>query len=189
LILFISNIIRDPADRTLYIRLYFFYKSTRDSYACFFLVLFLAAFQLKSQESAMTVASDLAQVTGSKILYGGDVWQSAELISGLARILGDSGDLTQAREVMSAIVRSTSHLLGKDQSSCWLDLPMEQRGAAVTQLLVSLEDTAFSIAQSMPIDQAEIFAEENLREFFIPAIAANFFPFHIFAWINNKYIW
>ena len=70
----------------------------------------------------------------------------------------------QTLEMLSATVKTGSHLLSRGQRSAWADLDYYQQREAATRLLVSLEDSAFALAQSIAPNEKIVLAQDDLRK-------------------------
>ncbi|CAG0888741.1 unnamed protein product [Darwinula stevensoni] len=149
--------------------------------------------RLTEGESASSVANDLAQVTLSKGLYGGDTLASTGLIRDLAQSLVAS-DSPQVSEVLAAVVKAGSHLLGKAQRLSWFDLSLAQQRKAITQLLVALEENAFLLANSFAEERRIIISKDHILTS-VQAISAHNFQDAVFPgeyevqfWSHDPYV-
>lgn len=110
-----------------------------------------------SHDSLLGVATDLATVTASKALYGGDLTTTARLLSTLAtRMTEHLNDFPDARqrqalvtEMLQAALSTGSALLAAGMAGPWGDLVVHERRHAVTQLMVALEEASFLLADSL----------------------------------------
>ncbi|KAA0186104.1 hypothetical protein HAZT_HAZT010407 [Hyalella azteca] len=107
-------------------------------------------------DSVLAVVHDLSAVTAVRALYGGDVTAAARLLSSLAKRMATSlshfPDTSQREallsELLSATLASASHLIGS-QEDAWGDLQPDEHRAAVTALLLGLEQAAFLLADNL----------------------------------------
>ncbi|KAK8747712.1 hypothetical protein OTU49_016552, partial [Cherax quadricarinatus] len=122
-----------------------------------------------ANDAVLAVAHDLAAVTGSRALYGGDVTATARLLNSLAhRMAGDvnnfpDGDQREAlvTELVGAAVATGSHLVG-GQRAAWADLRPPEHRAAATALLLGLEEAAFLLANNLHHEKTVKHAETNI---------------------------
>lgn len=124
-----------------------------------------------TNDAVLAVAHDLASVTASRALYGGDVTATARLLNSLARRMAndviDFPDVAQREamvtELVNIAVATGSNLVGGQQAA-WADLrPLEHRAAA-TSLLLGLEEAAFLLANNLHHEKTVRLAEANIRE-------------------------
>ncbi|XP_063843506.1 adhesion G protein-coupled receptor L2-like isoform X7 [Scylla paramamosain] len=120
-------------------------------------------------DAVLAVSHDLASVTASRALYGGDVTATARILNSLARRMAndvnDFPDINQREamvtELVSTAVATGSNLMGGQQAA-WADLrPLEHRAAA-TSLLLGLEETAFLLANNLHHEKTVRHAEANI---------------------------
>lgn len=124
-----------------------------------------------TNDAVLAVAHDLASVTASRALYGGDVTATARLLNSLARRMAndviDFPDVDQREamvtELVNIAVATGSNLVGGQQAA-WADLrPLEHRAAA-TSLLLGLEEAAFLLANNLHHEKTVRHSEANIRE-------------------------
>ncbi|XP_050720072.1 adhesion G protein-coupled receptor L2-like isoform X6 [Eriocheir sinensis] len=122
-----------------------------------------------TNDAVLAVAHDLASVTASRALYGGDVTATARLLNSLARRMAndviDFPDVDQREamvtELVNIAVATGSNLVGGQQAA-WADLrPLEHRAAA-TSLLLGLEEAAFLLANNLHHEKTVRHAEANI---------------------------
>jgi hypothetical protein len=90
-------------------------------------------------DSIISIANDLAQVTHSKTLYGGDMMAAARLLRQMAiKMAADLQAFPDWRqreaivtELVQSVVRAGSSLLGSAQSLAWRDLGLTTPPAAI----------------------------------------------------------
>ncbi|CAL4223886.1 unnamed protein product, partial [Meganyctiphanes norvegica] len=116
--------------------------------------------RVEAKDSLLNIANDLATVTGSKALYGGDLTTTARLLSTLATHMVDHAlafpDPRQREalvtEMLQAVLTTGSSLLAEGMTGPWGDLSAKERHHAVTKLMVALEEAAFLLADAIPPD-------------------------------------
>ncbi|XP_042859853.1 adhesion G protein-coupled receptor L1-like isoform X8 [Penaeus japonicus] len=122
-----------------------------------------------TNDAVLAVAHDLATVTGSRALYGGDVTATARLLNSLARRMADDvsnfpdRDQREAlvTELVGAAIATGSHLVG-GQRDAWADLRPPEHRAAATALLLGLEEAAFLLADNLHHEKTVNHAEPNI---------------------------
>ncbi|XP_063600799.1 latrophilin Cirl-like isoform X5 [Penaeus indicus] len=122
-----------------------------------------------TNDAVLAVAHDLATVTGSRALYGGDVTATARLLNSLARRMADDvsnfPDRAQREalvtELVGAAIATGSHLMG-GQRDAWADLRPPEHRAAATALLLGLEEAAFLLADNLHHEKTVNHAESNI---------------------------
>ncbi|KAF2354530.1 GAIN domain N-terminal [Trinorchestia longiramus] len=110
----------------------------------------------QGSDSVLAVVHDLSAVTAVRSLYGGDVTAAARLLTSLAKRMAMSlshfPDTAQREalltELLSTTLASASHLIGS-QEDAWGDLQPNEHRAAVTTLLLGLEQAAFLLADNL----------------------------------------
>lgn len=126
-----------------------------------------------TNDAVLAVAQDLATVTRSRPLYGGDVTATARLLNSLARRMADDvknfpvGAQREAvvTDLVSLAVATGSNLMG-GQRAAWADLRPPEHRAAATALLLGLEEAAFLLAKNLHHEKTVTHAEHNIREYF-----------------------
>ncbi|CAL4079198.1 unnamed protein product, partial [Meganyctiphanes norvegica] len=116
--------------------------------------------RVEAKDSLLNIANDLATVTGSKALYGGDLTTTARLLSTLAIHMKDDAlafpdprhRQSLVTEMLQAILTTGSSLLAKGMTGPWGDLSGKERHHAVTKLMVALEEAAFLLADVITPD-------------------------------------
>lgn len=125
-----------------------------------------------TNDAVLAVAHDLATVTGSRALYGGDVTATARLLNSLARRMADDvsnfpdRDQREAlvTELVGAAIATGSHLMG-GQRDAWADLRPPEHRAAATALLLGLEEAAFLLADNLHHEKTVNHAESNICKY------------------------
>lgn len=105
----------------------------------------------------ISITSDLAQVTSSKTLYGGDMMITTKIIQKMGQKM--SKDIqtfpdTRQREaivteMLNDIVKTGSNLLDSSQHPSWRDLNHKEQMTVATSLLIGLEENAFLLADTV----------------------------------------
>ncbi|XP_052863199.1 latrophilin Cirl-like [Anopheles cruzii] len=109
------------------------------------------------ESSLISIANDLAQVTSSKTLYGGDMLVATKIVQTMAqRMHHDIETIPDQRqrealvfELLNSVVKTGSNLLDRSQHASWLDLSVEDQMRVATSLLTGLEDSAFLLADTI----------------------------------------
>ncbi|XP_045122883.1 latrophilin Cirl-like isoform X3 [Portunus trituberculatus] len=130
------------------------WEATVDLSECRSLWLATLETRANSRESLLSVATDLAKVTASKALYGGDLITTARLLSTLALNMAKHAhafpDPRQRQALVTEMLQATlttgSALLKAGMTGPWGDLGVRERRHAVTQLMVALEEASFLLA-------------------------------------------
>lgn len=112
-----------------------------------------------TQDAVLAVANDLAKVTASKALYGGDLITAARLIKSLSRRMMQDVAVAfpephqrQAlvTEFLLAALETGSALVSAGLVGPWGDLSPKERRYAVTELMVGLEEATFLLGDVLP---------------------------------------
>ncbi|XP_035778355.1 latrophilin Cirl-like [Anopheles albimanus] len=107
--------------------------------------------------SLISIANDLAQVTSSKTLYGGDMLVATKIVQTMSQKMHyDIETIPDQRqrealvfELLNSVVKTGSNLLDQSQHASWLDLSVEDQMRVATSLLTGLEDNAFLLADTI----------------------------------------
>lgn len=118
------------------------------------------------------VASDLAQVTSTKQMYGGDITAAVKIIKTIAnRMNVQLRSLTNqvsredlAAEALQHVLETGSNLLEKTRLDPWRDLSYGDQMAIATQLLVGLEDNSFLLANVVSSEKTLRKSSKNIRK-------------------------
>lgn len=103
------------------------------------------------------IAGELSASTEMKSLYGGDLIIAAKILQSIAHrlrqelyvISSQSEKETLASEVLQSVLKTISNLLDPVQRFAWEDLESRKRAAAVTAMLVSAEENALLLAETV----------------------------------------
>ncbi|ETN64545.1 cirl/latrotoxin receptor [Anopheles darlingi] len=109
------------------------------------------------ESSLISIANDLAQVTSSKTLYGGDMLVATKIVQTMSQKMHyDIETIPDQRqrealvfELLNSVVKTGSNLLDQSQHASWLDLSVEDQMRVATSLLTGLEDNAFLLADTI----------------------------------------
>lgn len=112
---------------------------------------------LMGRDPLTSITSDLAQVTSSKTLYGGDMMITTKIIQNMAQKMSmDIQTFPDPRqreaivtEMLSDVVRTGSNLLDSSQHPSWRDLSHKEQMRVATSLLIGLEENAFLLADTV----------------------------------------
>lgn len=145
-------------------------------------------------DSIISIANDLASVTHSKTLYGGDMMAAASLLKQMAvkmaKDLEAFPDWRQREaivtELVQSVIRAGSSLLGSAQSLAWRDLGLAVSGGraataadgplpdseahyhartTATALLTGLEENAFLLANTINRQKNYFQSYDNICKF------------------------
>merc|ERR1711892_989519 len=113
--------------------------------------------RLRNGESVIKVSTDLAAVTETRSLYGGDLLITTQLMQSLAHrlrqdlfsIASQEQKETLVTELMQNIQKTASNLLDDIQEAAWNDLRPVERASAGTSLILGIEENAFLVADTV----------------------------------------
>ncbi|KAM3959999.1 calcium-independent receptor for alpha-latrotoxin isoform 4-T4 [Aphomia sociella] len=113
--------------------------------------------RVKEGDSLLSISNDLAQVTSSKTLYGGDMMITTsimkKLAQGMARNVKTFPDADQREalvaDMLLGVIKTGSNLLEDNQRASWADLSAEAQNRAASALLTQLEENAFLLAEAI----------------------------------------
>lgn len=122
--------------------------------------LWLSSLEQRAQagrDPLVSITNDLAQVTGSKTLYGGDMMITAKIVEKLAKKMSQDiqtfPDPRQREaivtEMLHDVVKTSSNLLDASQHASWKDLSFAEQMNVATLLLIELEENAFLLADTV----------------------------------------
>lgn len=126
--------------------------------------------RIKTKESLLGVAADLATVTESNALFGGDLITTARLLSTLAvKMAEETPTFPEPRqrqalvtEMLQTALTTGSALLKAGMTGPWGDLGVRERRHAVTQLMVALEEASFLLADSLHVGTEDAMYKSHL---------------------------
>ncbi|XP_045481272.1 latrophilin Cirl isoform X5 [Harmonia axyridis] len=123
------------------------------------------------KDPLLAITNDLAQVTSSKTLYGGDMMITTKIIKTLTRKMSQDiqtfADHTQREtfvtEMLNHVVKTSSNLLDASQHPSWTDLSYEEQMRVATSLLIGLEENAFLLADTVVAHKTFDQVVKNIR--------------------------
>ncbi|XP_050519507.1 latrophilin Cirl isoform X1 [Diabrotica virgifera virgifera] len=109
------------------------------------------------RDPLLSITNDLAQVTSSKTLFGGDMMFTTKIIQKLTEKMSkdiqtfpDAAQREQfVTELLSDVALTGSNLLDASQRSSWKDLSYKEQMNVATSLLIELEENAFLLAETV----------------------------------------
>lgn len=120
------------------------------------------------------IAADLVEFTRSKLMYGGDMLETAAILkkmahkmSELIKILPNTHKEDVVRELMKAVVETGSNLLAGDRRQSWNDLNRQMQMKTTTALLLGLEENAYLLADQVNYEKNTVQPDRNIRKYFI----------------------
>ncbi|KAG8235883.1 hypothetical protein J437_LFUL010113 [Ladona fulva] len=126
--------------------------------------------RVEEGDSISGIANDLAQVTASKILYGGDIMTTTKIVKKMAHKM--SLDIRtypdpQQREaivteLLHGVVKTGSNLLDGSQRASWRDLAYDEQMRVATSLLIGLEENAFLLADTVVREKEVVQSVKNI---------------------------
>ncbi|XP_022254224.1 latrophilin Cirl-like, partial [Limulus polyphemus] len=116
--------------------------------------------RIEAEESMVRIAIDLADLTRTKPMYGGDVRQSTiimqKLVDKLTHKIRNVGErrtrYTIVQEVFQNLLESSSNLIEDTRSDSWRDLPEPTKQLTISSLLESLERVTWLLADYSPFE-------------------------------------
>ena len=113
--------------------------------------------RIRTGDSVTQVASDLAAVTETRPLYGGDLLLVSQVMQSLAhrlrqetRAMADTEHRENlVTELMQSVQRTASSLLEDFQEDAWSDLRPAERASAGTSLILGIEENAILVADTV----------------------------------------
>ncbi|KAG5891715.1 hypothetical protein JTB14_016098 [Gonioctena quinquepunctata] len=112
---------------------------------------------IAGRDPLVSLTNELASVTSSKTLYGGDMMLTTKIIqkinekmNKLLRTFADEGQREQfIVEMLANVAKTGSNLLDIFQHPSWLDLSYKEQMSVATYLLIGLEENAFLLADTV----------------------------------------
>ncbi|XP_064215508.1 latrophilin Cirl isoform X7 [Tribolium castaneum] len=112
---------------------------------------------MAGKDPLVSITNDLAQVTSSKTLYGGDMMITTKIIQKMAQKMSQDiqtfPDTRQREaivtEMLNDVVKTGSNLLDSSQHPSWRDLSYKEQMRVATSLLIGLEENAFLLADTV----------------------------------------
>lgn len=110
-----------------------------------------------SHESVVKVAQELAERTSTDSLYGGDMKTITRLVKKMISMMehslrylrDDRQKQTAVKLLTESVVGIVSNILDTEQAKAWDDLPRYEQVKSARSLLISLEDNAFLLADTI----------------------------------------
>ncbi|GBP18654.1 Latrophilin Cirl [Eumeta japonica] len=126
--------------------------------------------RVREGESLLSVSSDLAQVTSSKTLYGGDMMTTTNIMRKLVQRMAqnvqtfpDSGQREAlVTDMLLGVIKTGSNLLEESQRASWMDLSPEAQNKAASALLTQLEENAFLLADAITSEKNILQTVKNI---------------------------
>lgn len=112
---------------------------------------------ITGRDPLVSITNDLAQVTSSKTLYGGDMMVTTKIIQKMTEKMNKDiqtfPDTRQREaivtEMLMDVAKTGSNLLDASQHSSWKDLSYKEQMSVATSLLIGLEENAFLLADTV----------------------------------------
>ncbi|CAH0561842.1 unnamed protein product [Brassicogethes aeneus] len=109
------------------------------------------------RDPPISIASDLAKVTSSKTLYGGDMIITTRIVQKMTQKMSQDiqtfPDTRQREEIVTELLedvaKTGSNLLDPSQLPSWRDLSYKEQMSVATSLLIGLEENAFLLADTV----------------------------------------
>ncbi|KAJ8707402.1 hypothetical protein PYW08_010654 [Mythimna loreyi] len=126
--------------------------------------------RVREGESLLSISNDLAQVTSSKTLYGGDMMTTTSIMKKLAQRMSQNvqtfPDPRQREAIVTdmllGVIKTGSNLLEEGQRSSWADLSSEAQSRAASALLTQLEENAFLLADAVTKEKTILQIVKNI---------------------------
>lgn len=125
------------------------------------------------RDPLVSITNDLAQVTSSKTLYGGDMMITTKIIEKLAKKMSQDiqtfPDPRQREaivtEMLHDVVKTSSNLLDASQHASWKDLSFMEQMNVATSLLIELEENAFLLADTVTREKTVDQTVKNISKY------------------------
>ncbi|XP_052745299.1 latrophilin Cirl isoform X1 [Bicyclus anynana] len=126
--------------------------------------------RVREGESLLSISNDLAQVTSSKTLYGGDMMTTASIMKKLAQRMSQNvqtfNDLHQKEalvtDMLLGVIKTGSNLLEESQRASWSDLSTDAQNRVASALLTQLEENAFLLADAVTKEKTILQIVKNI---------------------------
>ncbi|XP_022246110.1 latrophilin Cirl-like isoform X2 [Limulus polyphemus] len=124
--------------------------------------------RIEGEESIVGIATELAVITKTKPLYGGDIRQVSGIVQRLvAKMAATVKDVTDSQqryqgsptnqqrlqitqEMLELMSEVSSNLLERYHSDSWRDLPEPEQRSTASALVQGLEESSWLLAESLP---------------------------------------
>ena len=118
------------------------------------------AAELGEGQTLNNVAMDLAMLTESQPLYGGDILEIIQLVKGMIRILetqlNSETNINDRRflseQLMENMVNIFNNMINKRELNAWYDLPSELRLASLSYIIEELEKVSLILGNNAESD-------------------------------------
>ncbi|XP_026317038.1 latrophilin Cirl isoform X4 [Hyposmocoma kahamanoa] len=126
--------------------------------------------RVREGESLLSISNDLAQVTSSKTLYGGDMMTTTSIMKKLALRMSQNvqtfSDPKQREAIVTdmllGVIKTGSNLLEESQRASWADLSAEAQNRVASSLLTQLEENAFLLADAVTKEKTILQIVKNI---------------------------
>ncbi|XP_049881635.1 latrophilin Cirl isoform X2 [Pectinophora gossypiella] len=126
--------------------------------------------RVREGESLLSISNDLAQVTSSKTLYGGDMMTTTSIMKKLAQRMSQNvqtfPDPRQREAIVTdmllGVIKTGSNLLEESQRASWADLSTEAQNRVASALLTQLEENAFLLADAVTKEKTILQIVKNI---------------------------
>ncbi|XP_073958866.1 calcium-independent receptor for alpha-latrotoxin isoform X5 [Choristoneura fumiferana] len=126
--------------------------------------------RVREGESLLSISNDLAQVTSSKTLYGGDMMTTTSIMKKLAQRMSQNvqtfPDPKQREAIVTdmllGVIKTGSNLLEESQRASWADLSAEAQNRVASALLTQLEENAFLLADAVTKEKTILQIVKNI---------------------------
>ncbi|CAH0731584.1 unnamed protein product, partial [Brenthis ino] len=126
--------------------------------------------RVREGESLLSISNDLAQVTSSNTLYGGDMMTTTNIMKKLAQRMSQNvqtfTDPSQKEAIVTdmlfGVIKTGSNLLEESQRACWSDLSADAQNRVASALLTQLEENAFLLADAITTEKTILQTVKNI---------------------------
>ncbi|XP_013174758.1 PREDICTED: latrophilin Cirl isoform X1 [Papilio xuthus] len=126
--------------------------------------------RVREGESLLSISNDLAQVTSSKTLYGGDMMTTTSIMKKLAQRMSQNMQTfpdprqreTFVADMLLGVIKTGSNLLEESQRASWSDLSTEAQNRVASALLTQLEENAFLLADAVTKEKTILQIVKNI---------------------------
>ncbi|XP_039760954.1 latrophilin Cirl isoform X6 [Pararge aegeria] len=126
--------------------------------------------RVREGESLLSISNDLAQVTSSKTLYGGDMMTTTSIMKKLAQRMAKNvqtfPDPRQKEAIVTdmllGVIKTGSNLLEESQRASWSDLTIDAQNRVASALLTQLEENAFLLADAVTKEKTILQIVKNI---------------------------
>lgn len=162
------NVIKDYAYAADAIPIW--HDATPDLSQCRSVWLNMLEARVREGESLLSISNDLAQVTSSKTLYGGDLTTTTTIMKKLAQRMSQNAqsfiDTSQREAIVTdmllGVIKTGSNLLEESQRASWSDLSPEAQNRIASDLLTQLEENAFLLAGTVHTEKTILQIVKNI---------------------------